>query len=44
MTGLAVASTFFRENTASLLALFFGFLAAITIPHVGVIFWMHQKN
>ena len=44
LTGLAVASIFFRENTASLLALFFGFLAAITIPHVGVIFWMHQKN
>ena len=44
LIGLAAALFFFRENTASLLALFFGFLAAITIPHVGVIFWMHQKN
>tara|TARA_E500000178_G_scaffold329177_1_gene359839 strand:+ start:442 stop:1329 length:888 start_codon:yes stop_codon:yes gene_type:complete len=44
LIGLAIALLFFKENTSSLLALFFGFLAAITIPHVGVIFWMHQKN
>ena len=44
LVGLAVVFVFFRDNTASLLSLFFGFLAAITIPHVGVIFWMHQKN
>lgn len=44
LVGLAVAYIFFKENTTSLLSLFFGFLAAITIPHVVVIFWMHQKN
>lgn len=44
LIGLAVAFVFFKDNTASLLSLFFGFLAAITIPHVLVIFWMHQKN
>jgi len=44
LIGFAVALLFFSENAASLLSLFFGFLAAITIPHVGVIFWMHQKN
>ena len=44
LVGFGVALIFFRENSASLLSLFFGFLAAITIPHVGVIFWMHQKN
>ncbi|NCG04695.1 MAG: beta-carotene 15,15'-dioxygenase, Brp/Blh family [Bacteroidetes bacterium] len=44
LVGFGVAFIFFRENSASLLSLFFGFLAAITIPHVGVIFWMHQKN
>ena len=44
LIGFAIALYFFNDNTASLLALFFGFLAAITIPHVGVIFWMHQKN
>ena len=44
LVGFGVALIFFRENSTSLLSLFFGFLAAITIPHVGVIFWMHQKN
>lgn len=44
LVGFAAALILLRENTASLLSLFFGFLAAITIPHVGVIFWMHQKN
>ena len=44
LIGFAIALYFFNDNTASMLALFFGFLAAITIPHVGVIFWMHQKN
>ena len=44
LVGFGVALMIFRENSASLLSLFFGFLAAITIPHVGVIFWMHQKN
>ena len=42
--GFAAALYFFSDNTESLLALFFSFLAAITIPHVGVIFWMHQKK
>lgn len=44
LVGFAVALLFFKDHAASMLALFFGFLAAITIPHVGVIFWMHQKN
>lgn len=44
LIGFAISLYFFNDNTASMLALFFGFLAAITIPHVGVIFWMHQKN
>lgn len=44
LIGFAILLYFFNDNTASLLALFFGFLAAITIPHVGIIFWMHQKN
>jgi Brp/Blh family beta-carotene 15,15'-monooxygenase len=44
LLGFAAALYFFSDDTQSLLALFFSFLAAITIPHVGVIFWMHQKN
>lgn len=42
--GFSLLLFFFREHVSSLLSLFFGFLAAITIPHVVVIFWMHQKK
>lgn len=44
LLGFAVAIYFFSESTFSLVSLFFAFLAAITIPHVLVIFWMHQKK
>jgi Brp/Blh family beta-carotene 15,15'-monooxygenase len=44
MIGFGLAIYFFSENTSSLVSLFFAFLAAITIPHVAVIFWMHQKK
>ncbi len=44
MLGFVAILFFFKGQTSSLLALFFGFLAAITIPHVVVIFWMHQKK
>ena len=44
MVGFAVAIYFFSESTFSLVSLFFAFLAAITIPHVVIIFWMHQKK
>lgn len=44
MVGFGFISFFCTDNTTSLLALFFSFLAAITIPHVVVIFWMHKKK
>lgn len=44
MAGFGVALFFYKENTDSLISLFFSFLAAITLPHVFVIFRMHQKK
>ena len=44
MIGFAFALLYYKENTNTLLAVFFSFLAAITIPHVFVIFRMHQKK
>ena len=41
--GLTAAVLFLADQSMSLLALFFAFLAAITIPHVLVIFFMHKK-
>jgi len=44
MLGLGAGLFWFYNSLDSLLAIFFGFLAAITIPHVVVIFWMHKKK
>jgi Brp/Blh family beta-carotene 15,15'-monooxygenase len=41
--GLALAFYFFADHSFSLLSVFFAFIAAITIPHVVVIFFMHNK-
>lgn len=42
--GLALALLFYKDNMDTLIAVFFSFLAAITIPHVFVIFRMYQKK
>lgn len=44
LAGLGFAFYLFQDDFTSLLSLFFGFLAAITIPHVIIIFWMHQEK
>lgn len=44
MLGLGLGLFWFYNTLDSLLPIFFGFLAAITIPHVVVIFWMHKKK
>ena len=44
LIGLTAAVLFVDNETISLTSLFFAFLAAITIPHVIVIFFMHEKD
>jgi len=44
MIGFGVALLLYIDNIDSLLSIFFSFLAAITLPHVFVIFKMRQKN
>lgn len=44
MIGFGLALFFYRDNYTTLLSVFFSFLAAITIPHVFVIFKMYQKR
>lgn len=44
MIGFGLALFFYRDNYSTVLSVFFSFLAAITIPHVFVIFKMYQKK
>ena len=44
LIGLTAAILFVDNETISMTSLFFAFLAAITIPHVIVIFFMHKKD
>ena len=44
MLGFGLALFYLKDNTDTFIAVFFSFLAAITIPHVFVIFRMHQKK
>jgi len=44
MIGFTLALLYYKDNSDTLLAVFFSFLAAITIPHVFVIFRMYQKK
>ena len=44
LIGLTAAVLFVDNETISMTSLFFAFLAAITIPHVIVIFFMHKND